>query len=81
MDKLILIYLSNTMDSLQKIVSTNKVLRFLEITVVKNKFFRTIGVHKSGQLKLLSDFFKILVKELIFREAAAPVTLVVNYLV
>ena len=66
MDKSILIYLSNTIDSFSKLCQHIKFLKiliffFFEITVTrieKNKLLGKISVHKSNQLKLWSDFIK-----------------------
>ena len=47
--------------------------------IVKNKFFQTISVHKSIQLRLRSDFYKNTCERAIVRKAASTVTLAVNY--
>ena len=86
MDKLILIYLSNTTD-LQKIVQIHNFLKIMyffgnqshqnceEKVVLRNKCSYNQPVKTVARL-----LQKILVKELIFRKAAQPLTLSMSYL-
>ena len=71
MKKLSLIYPSNTVNLLQKIVSTYEILKFsiLEIRDNKNmkkKLFQTISVHKTSQLELWPEFLKSTCKRVKF---------------
>ena len=68
MDKLILIYLRNTTESLQKITSTQKIVITFTRSA-KNKLFQTIRFHKSSQMKLWPDFSKKTCKEVAFQES------------
>ena len=76
MNCLILIYLSNRIDALQKIVSTHKILtrQFLFIfqksgtRIVKNKLFR-ISINNRSQLKLWSDLLKNTCKGVNFQKS------------
>ena len=76
MNYLILIYLSNRTDALQKIVSTHKVLtrQFLFIfqksvtRIVKNKQFR-LSINNRNQLKLWSDLLKNIGKGVNFQKS------------
>ena len=64
-------------------MSISKILKFTVTGIEKSKFFSKEIVSmkdKSSQLRLWSDLFKILVKELVFRKTASHVTLAVNYL-